>query len=587
MNRIFTILSFCILSSIGLSAFAQDDNLNKEIVIEKDYKPIEQKATRISLSPEVVHIDPSTSQLSFSMQNSPVATGNEIFTLPAFGYLTDKPYTDPRGYLNYAMGSYLNIAGSLGYKILDSRRTTLSVWANHLSSSAMHNDYDFQKQDYGSNVPFNFKQRWFDEHLGLNLSQNVGKGTLISALKYHFAKTLLWGHVQDRQSYSTSNNVDFSIGFNNFNSKNSLKYHADFDIDYFRNKTDFSYYMAEFDAIPRTNQTYFRLTTGMAKEYSNNIRFGLDLGFEHIITDFTHVSHNDYITAPDNFSILTLSPYFAKVKDNFTYSLGIDLGINFFDSSKFRIFPKVKASYEPFRGFTIYGTATGGSDFNRFSNLLNTCRYNLTYELIKPSVTKADTRLGFIIGPFKGFSIGFYGGYANVKDALRKSTSWLTFDYESNNQTSISTPLTATPEVFYNFVDASGFLWGADIDYKYSGLIEFHLGMKYANQNSHDTGYSLGLDMPEWELDSRVSVTPIDRLRIDLAYDWRGNRKVNRRRTNLDDVSNLQFHAYYQINKLLGVSLQASNLLDRKWQESEWYRAQGIAFMAGVSLTLQ
>lgn len=50
------------------------------------------------------------------------------------------------------------------------------------------------------------------------------------------------------------------------------------------------------------------------------------------------------------------------------------------------------------------------------------------------------------------------------------------------------------------------------------------------------------------------------------------------------DVSNLWMQAEYKVTDFLSVNLQATNLLNKKWQIADNYRNQGIAVMGGISL---
>lgn len=601
-----------------MMASAQDENLNKEIVVEKDYTPIEQKASKLSLVPPVVQFEPSASNLTFSMQNSPVATGNDISTLPAYGYLTKFVDNDPRGYLNFSMGSYLNINTSAGFKIIDSKKSKLAVFVNHLSAGGvksnlfeLNNAHSKPAQPYKAQE---INRKWNEEYAGVNFSQIIGTNILNCEATYNYSNTSVFNNTdndyispQFSQFYIrkfgtnvTGNDVDVKLGIKSI-SDNSITYNANITVNYYD-------YAAKYKTTYSSKQTYLKFDGGISDRLLNKYKVGLNITGEYMNTN----------RPESEIGLVRFIPYFAKPEGALKYSLGLNFDVNINNGKAINISPEVNASYEFIKGLSIYGTATGGKHFNRMYDLSQEFRYTLMRGMSNSSMTQVDAKVGVVMNPIKGFSMRVYGGYENIKNLNMPLLSMVDLDIFpwSYNQTSTQDIRFwfkfRDPSYFYQ-LNASGFMWGAEIDYTYSGFGDIHLGVKNAKQNNTGSNYCLGYDRPEWIVDAQIGVNPINKLRIVFGYEWRGKRLAgpfqelsyqendyvtlfslpSTRHSiigpsmecyDFKDVSNLWMQAEYKVTDFLSVNLQATNLLNKKWQIADNYRNQGIAVMGGISL---
>ena len=143
MNNLKLIISLVAALLLPATALAQDD-LTKEIVVDKDYVPVEQKAVKLKAKPVMVKIAPTSKELSYSDKVSPVATGNGLYILSPYGYKTAPDYLSTRGYLHYGVGSFLNMAGDAGYRIIDNDKTRLSIALSQSSPKILSSPVTFQ-----------------------------------------------------------------------------------------------------------------------------------------------------------------------------------------------------------------------------------------------------------------------------------------------------------------------------------------------------------------------------------------------------------------------------------------------------------
>ena len=99
-KRLYIGLMAAVLTVAG--ATAQDNNdkkdLNKEITLEKDFVPVEKKATKKNTLPTVKKVNaPAKTTLSYSDWAEATTVPSSIPTMLPYGYRTAHNFSDKRG----------------------------------------------------------------------------------------------------------------------------------------------------------------------------------------------------------------------------------------------------------------------------------------------------------------------------------------------------------------------------------------------------------------------------------------------------------------------------------------------------------
>ncbi|MBQ1724098.1 MAG: hypothetical protein II034_09900, partial [Muribaculaceae bacterium] len=178
MKKIFVCI--CTLSIMGLGGYAQE--LNKEITLEKDFVPVEKKATKKNALPVVIQPakNETPTTLKYSDWAQPTAVATSIPTMLPYGYRTSHIFSDKRGYFDFGIGSQLNMVGSTGYRLVDDEHTKLSLWLQHNSSWSGKNTSPLAIDDH------KLKQKFNDNVLGIDLNHRFSKGLLDAGGSLHF-----------------------------------------------------------------------------------------------------------------------------------------------------------------------------------------------------------------------------------------------------------------------------------------------------------------------------------------------------------------------------------------------------------------
>ncbi len=577
-NRYFTAIVLCAAAILG----SAQDNLTKEITVEKDYVPTESKATKLNTLPTPTKMTVEEKSLNFSDAAIPVSVKGEILPLSPYGYAISHDYSQQRGYVNFGMGSYLNMTGSAGYKILDNGDTKLNIWVQHNSTWGGKNSSPILKTFNTSDQI----QKFTNDILGVDFSHNFGRAIFGVNGMYHFSRFNYYAAPSDiTETMQNANEAAIGLSIKNIPEEFGMSYFAELDYNLFDNK------------IGRT-QNKFNLKGGIGAASSDYSRFGIDLNFDYL--HYSESSESDrpvvfpYDTKAKGFGNVSLSPYFKYSRDRINLKLGINVDIAINDGTNFRISPDVKFDYKFIDGLAFFSSFSGGKSMNSYSEIAPYNRYFDTNHIIGSSFTQLDAVGGFAIGPFSGFSASVWGGYAITKSAAIAEISPYLDLYVTTGIQSIRSYTYATS---YNNLDLNGWNMGLSLNYKYKELGEVAIKAQYAPQ-SYDKGYVLSYDRPEYIIGASVKINPIAKLSFNLDYKLKGNRNMwikniidgssvppiySNDKYDLGNANMLSFGANYKITPQISVFAQLNNILNKQWDEYAGYGAQKFNALGGVS----
>ena len=598
--------------------WAQDNqNLHKEITLEKDVEPLEKKAVKKNDLPKVKK--PATTgqktQLGYSDLTSPIDVPTSIPTLLPYGYRTAHNFSDQRGYLDIGAGTQANFRMDFGYRILNEEREKLGVWLNHNSTWNSKNPSKLVTLEENRN-----KQQYNDNTFGVDYSRTIDAGTLTLGAKVHV----------DNYNYYGGWNTNYSAYqlFSDEWTGDHTLVKAPYDWNK-EKQTFFDYnlnvgWRSQF--MLRDNPLFYNvgLQYGHAvydKSFTDLYKHGahdnwgiLTLGGTYDLTELTTAALNikgEYLRRGtkaksgsdydlfDEVGMITLSPTYTIRGDMYKLQLGVNGHISFSDGAIFRLTPNVRFNLALVDGFTVYANALGGKNLGyRVPTHYYNHRYDLPLLMYGSIYTPLDAELGVKVGPFQGLSARVSLGYAIVKDQPG-ICYWPDYPTHALNKGMMST---------YHVIDARGYYFNAELNYKYRSLIEATAAFKYAphdNQlftsDKHYNNYKLGVDRASTVANLDIKVHPWRPLTFDVGLEYRGGRMALFRTesyfdgeglipghydfVDMDDVINLHAGANYRLNSSIALWLQAHNLLNRRYDILYGMGAQRIGFMAGLSLT--
>lgn len=589
MNRKKYSLVLLIMAAVltTVPTAAQDNGkkvLNKEITLEKDFVPVETKATKKNVLPKVQKPAATTTRtdLSYSNWTDPVTVPTTIPTMMPYGYRTAHIFSDARGYMDVGGGTQGNFAASLGYRLLQNEKSQLKLWLQHNSSWVGKNSSKVVPDEVKR-----LKQQTNDNVLGVDFSSLVGPGTVSLGLTGHvdnFNYYGGWGEDWEKDK-QTFHNIglwaqwasDFHLLDRQLNYKARLDYsHAGYD------KPINQLYKHG------VSENWARLTLSGDYTLQSGSVAGLTIAGDYL-NRWAGVRDDYAPELSDDLGMITLSPYYIFSNDIFRLQVGVNANISFSDGATLRFSPNVRLNMDVAGGVSLFANALGGKSLSRLEPQHHLNRYDDPLTLYSSVYTPLDVEGGFKFGPFTGFSATLSVGYDIVKG--RPLVCYTGSLADQATYWGLATR--------YIVRDTYGWFFNAEVSYKYRDLAEATACLRYAPQDDelgggdsklsgYDTGYDRAATMAAFD----VKVHPMRQLTLNAGVDYRGGRKMLAQPLadvfefwKMDDVVDLHLGASYRFDKTLTVWAQAGNLLNRRYDVLTGMGAQRFNVMAGVGVT--
>lgn len=596
MKLIKIILSFAL--GFYISANAQNESLSKEIIVEKNFIPAERKATKLNNLPKIKQVEIPEKKLGYSDWAAPTTIKPEIQILPPADYLTGYNFSDKKGYIRFGIGSYLNMSGSAGYKIIAKEKTNLNIWLQHTSTWLGQNNSPNIIKDGDTEL---LKQKFNDNVLGIDFTHFTGNKQIGVNAFYHFDRFNYYGGRDktwnENENMQTVNQIDITFSFRNKPAPDELKYNASLSYDHFGNSHSL------WENIKAIKENHLQIKGGVEVPFSETSYLGIDADLNYLYytnpmeislanATVTQAAHNGY-------SVNKLSPYYRMTNDKIALKIGLNVDISANDGTIARFSPDIKFDYNILTGFDFYANIAGGKKINTFAAMSTINRYFNPASLLGNSYSPFDALAGLKIGPFAGFWAQFSGGYAITNNSQMPFIPLTIHNYSA--PVTLSNPGYFSPQYYtastiYYGINLKGWYIAAELGYKFKEVAELKFNLNYSPQDG-EKGYTFSQDRPEYVLKAGLNVNPVSKLKLYINYEYRGNRNYWTRYsyssdpvitkyepTNLRDMNLLSLGASYQINSMFSIFAQFNNLLNKEWDIYYEMGVQKFNAQGGISI---
>lgn len=637
MNKQLHIIAF-LLAFAASGAHAQQtgtngqqnkQELHQEITLQKEFVPVEKKATKKNTLPTVKKAAaPAHTNVSFSDWAKPIDVPTTIPTMMPYGYRTAHNFSDKRGYLDLGGGMAANFVGSAGYRIIDRENFTLGAWLQHNSTWTAKNSTKLITID-----ALRQKQKFNDNAFGIDLMSRMRGGTLNVGARGHFDSFTYYGgnDPDPRYTYAPFDSTQMFSEFGLLGAWEGIATVSDHELSY---NIGANFNHAAYDkARPYSNfvggdkENLLNLSVGAEYAINEQTSVGLDLEGDYVNHRKANFGSSVGSRGSDNYFIATVSPYFNWENHAVRLRLGADMVLGNLNMRKFKdmdpaeaalygdkqsgarfhVAPNVQLDATFTDGAALYVYLGGGKTLNTLSDLAVQNRYSDPNAIHRfNSFSPFDAEAGFKIGPFAGFSMKVYGGYGIFLGDLNAVVTNHKITTEFGEEV-VRRRMAFSPYATFKF---RGFKIGGELNYKYRSLVDAKAALVYSpsndevSRNGWNSGYSLeGLDGPGLIANLDVKITPIRQLQLDLGLQIRGMRAVieefpaftdiwsseimalnHYTYFDLDDVYNLHAGASWKFDKTLTLWVKGNNLLNRRWDVMPGMGAQKFNIMGGFAL---
>lgn len=590
----------------GLQVSAQyDQNIN----VEGKYVPEYINHDRLGLFPEPIKFPAQESELNYSLTGVNADFEPQLVPLQATGWKSTRAYSATKGYLDLALGSWLRGTLSAGYRFVDTGDTQAGVRFQHNSTTLWKPEVSVAAKE---------NRMWrYDESLGVYAAHTFGNaGRLDASLDYHIGNFNYYGYIFPEAPTQTLNDAAFKAAWHSRAGRDILTWHVGADVRYFGYRSlylpDATSSAGKAQSVQGSRETTASLDADITFPLSSSSALGLEAEGEIVAYAKPDGSESALTPAiaPDNYGMVTLTPFYRFVHRRININIGARMDFAFRAGeandrySTFHIAPEVRLDYNA-GPMSLYLDATGGSRLNTLAANYERDYYQTPAVCSsRPEYTPLDAKLGVSFGPFSGFYAGFEFSYRTTRGL--HNGGWympmLNCESEDAGYDLLPAEIDGHP-VEYDFnpaigYDIGGFSFGVKLGYDAGKYFRIDASTSYQKQ-SGDTGFFNGYDRPEYTAQIRAVTNPWGRLKFSVGYSLRAMRKMavaayraDESKLNgpfitdfrLPNTSELSFSASYGITDNFDLSLQADNLLNRKTLYLPGLPTPGISISGGISL---
>ena len=592
--KVERLITIGLLSLFFIPTFAQDDELNRSVTVERDFQPVIQAAGKVATHPAVVETNIEPAPIEYSEYTADVNPGtsfNPLLSQPT-RFAESRPFN---GYIRAALG-HPNTLFDFGYHLDDGKKSILDVYAHHraiwginaLSRTkvGLNFTHTFSSCDLyfglnGGNIYYHKYGHWYDYNLVDPGMWEKNKVTYANRQPLTDKdKTSLW----TAEAYvgikaNAKNDVQYKVqtGYMLFSKPGAISEHQ------IRSLADFDWHREAHHV-------------GANLYVQNNF---LQLGsLANTIPDSLYSNRHN----------IRFEPYYAYEGKRLRLHVGVNIDLNIgrghhhlsnIENLSFAPSPHINMEAQIAKQWlTIYADILGNQGLGTLQSYMEENRYSLIHSgVIHPcaAYVPVDAELGFHIRPHRDLLFEIHGGYAYMMDE----------DYLIATADTITpmAPLTIKRplgEFIHRHTNYQRGKVGGQINYHYQDKVRINLNGDYYFWKGDTTVY----DRPNWELDLRIDgridkhwslysdnhfagsrlalatdgehiLKPTIDLNLGVQYEmWVGKNKKAKGESSLlrpEPKPNLILFA------------QVNNWLHRKNDIYYGYRSQGINCLAGVT----
>jgi len=574
------LISLLALSS-GILAQKQDSIVDRNVTVEREFKPTIQDAGKINSLPKTLEPMVEKTAAKYSDFNLPLTADFNIHTLPAAELEREKRRESKGGFGRLGIGNYFNTLADFAYPIIKMPDLRMDVSLNHFAT--------FGQKAHATTKGAVAFDKYFDK---FDLYAGVGGGH--EFLKYYgdnFNKVnnaINLNSFDQNASYQAKNSGGVNSNLmalrnltNDSTNETFWRFNANIGIKSLPLSTDFRYLTEVqyniFDAHNGMTEHEIHSKAGFNMQ-SNDNRLGLDLDMHNLMYSNEIPS---LIKNVEAYSVLALNPYFSIEKTNFEVRLGVKSSFSFVQGKAFNPSLDVRTEWRAVPKYiSIYAGLSGGYEVNTMNASYSENRYLSPGNRVDDTYTPYQFFAGLKVKPIYNLLLDAYVNYKQIDN------QYFFVNREYNNSTlttSDSTIFTNRFDVIYSA--ASQLKIGARANYNLRNRVNVALKGAYNGWTVNNELYAW--NKPKWEADLNTDIHFTRELSVSLNAFVEGARYAK-----LGDISyrmrpkiDINLGTSYAYNNWLTFFGKINNLINNPYQEYYGYQVQGINALVGASFS--
>lgn len=572
----------------GFTLMAQDTILNRNVSVEREYRPVIQDAGKINSIPQVLEPKVEKNPAVYSDFNLPLNADYNIHTLPAAELIPDRS-TDKKAYARIGFGTYLNSLLDAAFPLINQPGMLLNATLSHNGTLEAKRFHTTTKAD----ISFEKLFKDFSIYAGVNGSHEY--------LKYYGNSFNLESQI-DPFSYAALNSTPTYTEINRAGINTSGRTFIPYE---FLLSADNTFWrlnaMLGLSSLPLAKDIRYRaevkynlfsdvnglnenLIHSMARfsSPSNENRLGIDMDLFNLFYNSTAIPAFNFW---NSYSVLNLNPYYSLEREQWNVRLGVKSAFAFVHGDGFNPSADVSGEWKPFpKWLSVYGGVKGDYEINSQTKIFAENPFLYSDLRVKDTYTPYDFYAGVKLKPLYNLLFNAYVDFRQINNQY----------FFTNKEYKLANASPAMPvadsSLFTNrfnviYSNATLFRAGARLSYTLQDIVNVELKAAYNGWNVTGEQHAWYKPTYEAQLNATGKIDKHFSLSLDGFYEGGRWAKLGTKSVAMNDKLDLNLGIHYRYDKQFGAFLKANNLINSQYQDFYGYDVQGINFMIGGSVT--
>jgi hypothetical protein len=575
----------------GISLQAQDTIINRNVSVEREYRPVIQDAGKINSVPKVLELTVEKATAKFSDFNLPLDAGFNIHTLSAAELATDKP-VNKEGYARIGIGSYLNSLIDFAYPVINQPDMRLDFSFNHLGtfeSKRLHNttktalsfDKLFKTFDLyaglgGGYEHFKYYGDNFDGNGPVDLSKLVAPYG-----SYDWNEVSRAGVNTTPRSFKLDSLAGFPKAetfwrFNSFAGMRSLPLSPDL-----RYQAEINY--SSFSANNGLNESIVHTKAKFNSPIDEN-RMGLDFDLYNMLYGSNKIQAFNFWK---NYSVLALNPYYSIERPDWNVRIGVKTSLSFVHGKLANPSPDVRGEWNAIPKYlSLYGALTGDYEVNTLNKTFFENPYLFSDIRVNDTYTPYEFVIGVKVKPLYNLLVD---GYIDMRQ-IDKQYFYVNKEYQMVAIQTAMFPPIANSYLYTNrfnviYSDASLVKLGIRANYNLQNFLNVELKYAVNNWSVDNEAYAWNKPKNEMQLNTNVRIDPNFSVSGSLYYEGGRYAKLGSTAVKMNDKVDVNLGVSYNYLNWFTAFVKLNNVLNKHYQDYYGYDVQGANVMVGAAFS--
>ncbi|HRZ96959.1 MAG TPA: hypothetical protein P5084_05345 [Paludibacter sp.] len=588
---IYTVLTV-LVTSVFATANAQTTIPNdKNVTVEREYKPVIQDAGKINSVPEVLDPNVTKQAAKYSEINLPMTVGQNIQPIPAAELELQRRRNARPAFVRLGMGNGLNSMADIFLPVISKEDILLDLKLNHLgtfgtkahsnSNMSLTLDKYYKNADIYAGIGLGHE---YLKYYGKNYNYGSAGGD-ISEVNLSTVATNYGNESFTEQDLVRINRTAQSFKLNEIaNSPSSdvfWRFNTFFGVRSLPNTSKIMYNaevkFKSFDSKNGLTENIIHSKAGLNSQNGSH-RVGVDFELINLLYKSDNAAVLNFW---DAYSVFVMNPYYSLELANFNLRLGVKSSFSFIHGRAFNPSPDIHAEWRVVpKLVALYAGASGEYKVNSLNEMFTENRYLYSDLRVKDTYTPFNFYGGIKLKPVYNLLIDGYINYQMIDN-----------QYFFVNKEYASTTVPGQDSVIFTnkfnvtYSGASLLKVGLRANYNIFNFINVELKGAYNNWTVNSEDFAWNKPVYEASFSTDIKITNNFNVSGNVFVEGERFAKFGDKTMKMSPIVDVNLAASYSYSNWFTLFAKANNLLNSHYQHFYGYEVQGINVLAGVAFS--